>query len=156
MKSFLICLVSFFSFLSADDATFHFRGVHFLASYSECDQTALRDVEALQKAMLDSIEKCGAHILNSSEYVFHPDGLTMVILLSESHASIHTYPEHGACFVDLFTCGNKCSWEKFDAVLREYLKPKDVDHRVMIRDRGFEECSSKTALMPADNSSTNS
>jgi S-adenosylmethionine/arginine decarboxylase-like enzyme len=67
--------------------------------------------------------------------------LTMVFLLSESHASIHTYPEHGACFVDLFTCGNKCSGEKFDQALREYLKPAHVTARVLIRDEGIAERS---------------
>lgn len=112
---------------------YHFKGVHFLASYCDCDQEALTNLEALQQAMLEAVEQCGATILNESHYVFPPHGLTMVILLSESHASIHTYPEHGACFVDLFTCGEKCSAEKFDAALREYLKPKNVSERTFVR-----------------------
>ena len=57
----------------------------------------------------------------------------MVLLLSESHASIHTYPEYNSCFVDLFTCGQKCSAEKFDMYLREYLKPKQTDSRIQVR-----------------------
>ena len=57
----------------------------------------------------------------------------MVILLSESHASIHTYPEFNACFVDLFTCGEKCSSEYFDQALQSYLKPKLVNGRTLIR-----------------------
>ncbi len=134
----IVCFFSSSLFASAnfeEEAAeiYHFKGVHFLASYCECDQGALTNLEALQQAMLDSVEQCGATILSESHYVFPPHGLTMVILLSESHASIHTYPEHGACFVDLFTCGEKCSAQKFDAALREYLKPKNVSQRTFVR-----------------------
>ena len=118
---------------------YQFKGTHFLASYSGCDESALTNISELPRAMLKAVEDCGATLLESAEYVFPPDGLTMVILLSESHASIHTYPEHHACFVDLFTCGNKCSFEKFDACLREYLKPKNVCAKVLSRCENIEE-----------------
>jgi S-adenosylmethionine decarboxylase len=65
----------------------------------------------------------------------------MALLLSESHAAIHTYPEHNACFVDLFTCGDHCHNEPFDRVLREYLKPGAVQSKVLIRDEAFTEHS---------------
>ncbi|MGH7195134.1 MAG: S-adenosylmethionine decarboxylase, partial [Candidatus Saccharimonadales bacterium] len=45
----------------------------------------------------------------------------------------HTYPEHQACFVDLFTCGRTCSAEGFDAVMCEYLKPTRADRRMITR-----------------------
>jgi S-adenosylmethionine/arginine decarboxylase-like enzyme len=68
--------------------------------------------------------------------------MTAVLLLAESHASIHTYPEHQACFVDLFTCGRACSAERFDAVLRQYLRPASVQRRTMLRHAdGVEEAS---------------
>lgn len=122
--------------LKADEENaYHFQGVHFLASYSDCNVDALSNVEALSAIMHDAVEKCGATILSSSSWVFPPDGITMVLLLSESHASIHTYPEHGACFVDLFTCGEKCSAEVFDQVLRDYLHPKVVTKKTLLRNK---------------------
>lgn len=124
--------------LAAEDS-YQFRGVHFLASYCDCDMEALADVKNLISVMNDAVGECGATILESSHWVFPPNGLTMVFLLSESHASIHTYPEHGACFVDLFTCGDKCSAEKFDAAIREYLKPGIVNQRTLLRDEGIQE-----------------
>jgi S-adenosylmethionine decarboxylase len=63
----------------------------------------------------------------------------MTILLSESHASIHTYPEHGKCFVDLFTCGDSCSNHIFNEELQKYLKPKKVAAMVLIRDDNITE-----------------
>lgn len=121
------------------EASYQFRGIHFLVSYCDCDPDALSDVEALAAVMNDAVEQCGATILAKSSWIFPPDGLTMVLLLSESHASIHTYPEHGACFVDLFTCGERCSSEKFDAVMRAYLKPKVVNERTLIRSENIQE-----------------
>lgn len=122
-----------------DSSVYQFKGTHFLASYCECDLEALSDVEGLAAAMKEAVEQSGATILNTSHWVFPPQGLTMVFLLSESHASIHTYPEHGACFVDLFTCGEKCSAEKFDIALRHHLKPKIVNQRTLIRSETISE-----------------
>jgi S-adenosylmethionine decarboxylase proenzyme len=121
-------------FAAEENPSYQFKGQHFLASYGECDHAAMTDLKALEKAMLDAAEKSGATILKSAGWEFLPDnGFTMVILLSESHASIHTYPEFNACFVDLFTCGEKCSSEYFDQALQSYLKPKLVNGRTLIR-----------------------
>ncbi len=122
-----------------EEESYQFKGIHFLASYCECDIQALSDVEELKAAMYYAVEKSGATTLDDASWVFPPCGLTMVFLLSESHASIHTYPEHGACFVDLFTCGDNCSAEKFDAALREYLKPKVVNQRTLLRNEHIQD-----------------
>lgn len=124
---------------SQEPSSFQFRGVHFLASYCGCDEEALSDVNRLTIVMNEAVEQCGATILDKSCKVFPPNGLTMIFLLSESHASLHTYPEHGACFVDLFTCGENCSAEKFDTVMQAYLKPKHVTQRTLIRDEAILE-----------------
>lgn len=133
MRQFFLLLVIFFgSHLKAEE--FQFIGKHFLASYKECDAEALTNLDNLKEALTKAAESSGAHILDSVDYIFAPDGLTMVILLSESHASIHTYPEHNACFVDLFTCGDSCSSDAFDKVLQAYLKPQKVDSKTINRD----------------------
>jgi S-adenosylmethionine decarboxylase len=132
-RTIAVCCLILVSNLLAEDQPYQFRGVHFLASYCDCDVDALSNIENLKSAMGQAVELSGATILEGSSWVFPPSGLTMVFLLSESHASIHTYPEHGACFVDLFTCGEHCSAEKFDAAMRDYLKPKRVSERTLIR-----------------------
>lgn len=127
------------SSLFATAEEFLFQGKHLIASYSGCDVEALSDVATLHDVMLNAAKGCGATVLDSSYYVFAPDGLTMVILLSESHASIHTYPEHGTCFIDLFTCGEKCSNEVFDQILQEYLKPQHVDKKLLLRNQSAQD-----------------
>lgn len=130
----LLCLGFLGLELSAEESNYEFSGRHFVASYTGCDHAALSNIDALKKAFLGAVCESGATLLESVDYVFPPEGLTMVALLSESHASIHTYPEHDACFVDLFTCGTRCQAEKFDEALQRYLQPKDVSHKILIRD----------------------
>ena len=132
---FLICNVS--SLFAAEEHDFF--GKHLIISYSECDRKALGDLQSLIAVMNEAVQASGATILQSAQHIFEPNGLTMVFLLSESHASIHTYPEYGACFVDLFTCGNNCSSEAFDKVLTAYLQPKQVSKRILIRHHDMED-----------------
>lgn len=143
MKRVLLCcfglLFSYFATLSADEEAHEFRGKHLVADYLDCDEKALSDEQALMGVMLAAAQKCGAQVLDSNYYIFPGHGLTMTILLSESHASIHTYPEHGKCFVDLFTCGDKCNNHIFNEALKDYLKPKNVAAMVLVRDDDITE-----------------
>ncbi len=118
---------------------FEFVGRHMMSSYVGCDRDALRDLDALEEAMQQAVEASGATLLTSARHVFPPDGMTIVMLLSESHASIHTYPEHNSCFVDLFTCGLDCRAEEFDAVLRAYLRPAESNATTWIRHSGIQQ-----------------
>src|SRR5689334_15746778 len=154
----LVCLCGFLNGYAEDKLSppaYQFKGQHFLASYCDCDHEALTDLKALEQAMLSAAEKSGATILKSASHAFLPEnGFTMVILLSESHASIHSYPEFNACFIDLFTCGEHCSSEYFDQALQSYLKPKVVNGRTLIRTSEIteKECSTKTDKTLEDSS----
>lgn len=133
------CSSIFFSSFLFGDEEHSFRGKHFVASYLECDLRQLTDLDGLIRAMNDAVDASGATTNQSFYHVFPPNGLTIVYLLSESHASLHTYPEHGKCFIDLFTCGETCSSEKFDEALRRYLQPKVVNARLFLRDENVQE-----------------
>lgn len=138
MVQILLCVLSFVgSILYSDE--YSFRGKHFVASYIDCDLESIADLDGLIHAMDRAVLESGATVLDRAPYVFPPSGLTIVYLLSESHASLHTYPEHGSCFVDLFTCGDTCSSEKFDEVLRDFLKPQRVNARIFMRSEEIEE-----------------
>lgn len=130
-------LALFSSLFSHDEH--HFRGKHFIASYLDCDLRQLSDLDGLIRAMDGAVEASRATILDKTSYVFPPNGLTIVYLLSESHASLHTYPEYGACFIDLFTCGDVCSSERFHEALVQYLQPKEVSARMFLRTDTVEE-----------------
>ena len=119
---------------NAEDAEeFAFSGRHLIASYTDCSLTAMCDAEGLTAALHAAVAASGATLLQSVRHIFPPHGMTAVVLLSESHASIHTYPEHRSCFVDIFTCGSSCQVEAFDAVLRGFLRPKRATRRIIER-----------------------
>jgi S-adenosylmethionine decarboxylase proenzyme len=136
-RYFLIAVVFTSHFLSGADHMF--RGRHFIASYLDCDLRSLSDLDGLMQAMDAAVRASGATVLDRLPYIFPPNGLTIVYLLSESHASLHTYPEHGACFVDLFTCGDHCCAEKFDEALRAYLQPQCIQAQLLLRDETIRE-----------------
>ena len=115
------------------DEEFDFVGLHLLASYEACDLDALMNPEALLKAMEEGVVLAGASVINTVSHTFPGGGFTALVLLAESHASIHTYPEHKSCFVDIFTCGTRCIPENFDMQMRKYFKPARVSSNTILR-----------------------
>ena len=118
---------------------YQFRGRHYLASYLDCDEEAISNVSAFLDTMDRAVAASHATILSRNHYVFDPAGLTVVYLLSESHASLHTYPEKRACFVDLFTCGDSCSSDEFNRTLQDYLRPEKTVFKHFYRYEEIEE-----------------
>jgi S-adenosylmethionine decarboxylase len=102
---------------------YKFEGLHYIASFKDCK---LIENASLVSLFEDAIRKSGATILNYNEHKFHNDGITFVFLLSESHCSVHTYPEHNSLFVDLFTCGDKIDHATFHSIIIDALKPDQV------------------------------
>ncbi len=112
---------------------YQFAGKHLFANYFKCDVEALNNHEQLLDTMIKAVELSGATLLQCVHHEFHPKGFAVVMLLSESHASIHTYPEHQACFIDIFTCGDHCDVEIFEQALREYLLPQGISKKIYVR-----------------------
>ncbi|QWF77499.1 adenosylmethionine decarboxylase [Amycolatopsis sp. CA-230715] len=88
-----------------------FTGRHVLAELTDADPALLDDSGALREAMSSALSAAGATVCEVISHRFEPQGLTVLAMLAESHASIHTYPELGAAFVDVFTCGERADPE---------------------------------------------
>jgi S-adenosylmethionine decarboxylase len=116
------------------ELSYKFYGKHYLASYLDCDNKQINDLLNLKKTMINGIIHSGATILSSTEKVFDNNGFTILFLLSESHCSIHTYPENNSLFTDLFTCGDRCDYKKYEKIMIDYLLPKKVISNIIIRD----------------------
>lgn len=65
----------------------------------------LDDLAALEALAVHAATTGGAHVLGSVTHRFDPQGVSVLLLLAESHLSVHTWPEAGAAYVDVFTCG---------------------------------------------------
>lgn len=86
------------------------RKVKVSGKHMICDIKQIKNLDLLHdinriKELLDMIcEKYGFAILNKVEHAFEPQGLTILYLLSESHISIHTFPEKDYLALDIYTC----------------------------------------------------
>ncbi|HVL85298.1 MAG TPA: adenosylmethionine decarboxylase [Pseudonocardia sp.] len=87
-------------------------GRHVLAELAGADPALLDDAAALRTALHDALVGAGASVRQVVAERFDPHGVTVVALLAESHASVHTWPEHGTAHVDAFTCGDSADPER--------------------------------------------
>jgi S-adenosylmethionine decarboxylase len=85
-------------------------GKHALAHISGADFRDLNDENKLLSAFNRTVMNFHLEALYDPQiHKFEPQGLTGIILLAESHISIHTWPERGEAAVDVFTCGGRDS-----------------------------------------------
>lgn len=82
-------------------------GKHIILEMYGCEFNILNDEELLINIFKEAVKEAKMTLLNLASHKFNPYGFTAVALLSESHMSIHTYPELGYAAVDIFTCGNE-------------------------------------------------
>jgi S-adenosylmethionine decarboxylase len=94
--------------MSAKGTELH-KGTHLLVDCRNVPvETCLNDRQML-KAMAAAAERAGANVISQVRYHFghnSPPGFTAVVVLDESHCSVHTYAERQLLAPDLFTCGN--------------------------------------------------
>jgi S-adenosylmethionine decarboxylase len=71
-----------------------------------CGQgSPVTDVHVLADVAAAAVRSGGGHVLDASHVVFPNGAITLVLILAESHLSIHTWPEENLIAVDLFSCG---------------------------------------------------
>ncbi|MCD1260138.1 adenosylmethionine decarboxylase [Paenibacillus athensensis] len=96
----------------------------------------LNEVNELTRRMVQAAEGSGATILSVQGKQFEPQGVTVLVLLSESHLSIHTYPEKGFAALDCYTCGETVDPRQALEAMLAYLQPEAVHHAQLIRGMG--------------------
>jgi len=111
-----------------------FLGRHLVCELHGISPDILRDKELLRDMMLKAADASGSTVVGDYFYKFENDmGVTGVVVVAESHLSIHTWPEYGYAAVDVFTCGTHTDpWRALE-VLREGLMPDRMDATEMTR-----------------------
>ncbi|CAL6052602.1 polyamine_aminopropyltransferase [Hexamita inflata] len=107
-------------------------GNHIIAEFIGCSN--LNNYHELKSILTKSALAASATILSVKTHQFQPFGMTGVAVLSESHISIHTWPEYGYASVDIYTCG-KIEIQKALEELKGFFAPQKVD--VVTVTRGF-------------------
>ncbi len=115
-------------------------GRHLLLELRECNVAILDDLKYLENALVSAAIESGATVLDKSFHHFAPQGVSGVVLIAESHLSLHTWPEHAYAAVDIFTCGTTVKIEvAADSLIRQ-LGSRDpalleVKRGVFVRER---------------------
>jgi S-adenosylmethionine decarboxylase len=102
-------------------------GDHYLVDLHGCDPEIISIAEPTEEALLSAAERCGSTIINHHFHQFSPHGVTGVILIAESHFSVHTWPEYGFVAVDIFTSGEKMKPEIAIGILEKAFNADRVD-----------------------------
>ena len=79
-------------------------GEHYIFDLSNCNHEILMDSEKSYSLFAQAVRESGLTVVDEGFYKFSPHGFTCFLLLAESHASLHAWPEHGYCAIDIFTC----------------------------------------------------
>lgn len=106
---------------------------HLLLTLSGCETGRLDDLPTLTRLTERAALATGARVLRVVAERFEPQGVTVVALLAESHASLHTYPEHGIAYWDCFTCGQGCDPAASVAVVSAGLQPTTTAQQLIER-----------------------
>jgi S-adenosylmethionine decarboxylase len=71
----------------------------------DCNPEILKSLEKVRNALVSAAKEAKATIVDISFHEFNPFGISGVVVIAESHLTIHTWPEYNYAAVDIFTCG---------------------------------------------------
>jgi S-adenosylmethionine decarboxylase len=108
-------------------------GRHILAEFTGCDQHVLNDLETIRAILTEAARRADATIVDTVFHKYNPHGLSGVVVIAESHISIHTWPEYGYAAADFFTCGEQVDPWKACRYLQEKLSCASMETREISR-----------------------
>ena len=109
-------------FIHRDGQTY--AGTHLIIDLIDAER--LDDAEHIEQSLISAAEAAGATVLSSDFHIFTPNnGVSGVIVLAESHISIHTWPERNFAAVDVFMCGDARPMDTIPA-LKQAFAPKQI------------------------------
>jgi S-adenosylmethionine decarboxylase len=134
----------------------HFAlGRHMTVEFYDCDSTIIVDSEKVKRAFLNAAKDSGATVLDYSFHVFEPQGVSGVVIIAESHFTVHAWPEHDYAAVDFFTCSDKIDLKKAIDSLKKSLGAEETIvsgdmHRGIVSNNGIERmvpvCEDRTHI----------
>lgn len=101
-------------------------GRHLIAEMTGCNRKTLDDMQLLETYLNESVRRSGATIVKSVFHRYNPQGVSGVVVIAESHISIHTWPEYGYAAVDFFTCGDAVDPYKAYEYLKDSLESQQA------------------------------
>ena len=98
-------------------------GTHILLELSQCPGKLLLEKEQLCQTLVESAKQAGAQVKKTVFHHFSPHGLSGVVVIAESHITVHTWPEHEYAAIDIFTCGDPQIARRIQKEITERFSP---------------------------------
>lgn len=105
-----------------------YLGKHLLLEFYDCPAPLLSDPQQIADILEKAAEVMQATVVSSDFHHFSPLGVSGVVIIQESHLTIHTWPEYGYAAVDIFTCG-EIKMEQGVVFLKEKLQAKTLERQ---------------------------
>lgn len=88
---------------------------------SECEALGTLRPDDISSAFVAALLRAGATIVQELSHAYPGEGLTCVLILRESHAILHTWPETGTVNLDIFSCSTRLkSDDAIDELIRSF------------------------------------
>lgn len=108
-------------------------GHHILIDFYSADPRVLSNPERVREILLSAIRLSGLTIVLDTFHHFEPNGVSGVVVIAESHVTIHTWPEHSYAAVDIFTCGESMQSDAIQSAIQEGLKSTRLTTQALSR-----------------------
>jgi S-adenosylmethionine decarboxylase len=106
---------------------------HTLLEFYDCDPVCLKRFREVKKVLCQSVLLGGGTIVKSVFHNFSPYGVSGVVVITESHVTIHTWPEHGYAAVDIFSCSKRLNHHVIRDRLKRALSSQRVTGKTFLR-----------------------
>lgn len=108
-------------------------GRHVLLELSGCPYALLNDLDHIRKSLMKAAEIAEVTVISENFNRFNPHGISGVLVIAESHISIHTWPEYDYAAIDIFTCGDTCLPDRGVEYLIEAFRPAEYKSYIVRR-----------------------
>lgn len=108
-------------------------GIHIVADLYGCNRDLLLRREIGEQILREAVTSSGLNHIMITSHQFEPAGYTAAAVLTESHITIHTWPELSAALLDIFTCGREDSAFKALDILIKHFQPDSIRQKVIRR-----------------------
>jgi S-adenosylmethionine decarboxylase len=109
------------------------NSIHIIADFSGCPLELLEYGKSGDKILEQAVQESGLNCVLIRYHQFSPVGYTAAALLTESHITLHTWPEYESVQIDIFTCGSHENAKKSYQILKRIFKPGKICEKTFYR-----------------------
>ncbi len=110
-------------------------GNHYIIEFYDCKSQLLDNIEQIETCFLLAQKESKANVITNNFHKFEPYGVSGMVIISESHFSIHTWYEHNYQQIDVFVCSEDVKVDIQLEIFKEFFLPSKVN--VTKIDRGL-------------------